>query len=92
MIKIEIIFEIIFKTHIQLLQGKWLVGVFAATDQSVIKSNFQLFGPKESGKSFLLNFYDIDHPKPQKSKIIPAGSDQFWERYSNYSSSLLGEL
>lgn len=70
---------------LQLLQGKWLLGVFAPTDQSVIHSNFQLFGPNESGKSHLLSYYDIDHPKPQKSKIIPGGSNQFWSRFKKFS-------
>ena len=53
---------------LQLLQGKWLTGVFASSDQSNIHSNFQIIGPSGSGKSHLLSFYGIDHPKPLSSK------------------------
>ena len=59
-----------FAPSLQLLQGKWLLGIFAPTDQSVIYSAFQIVGKPGRGKSHLLSYYDIDHPKFRLRKLF----------------------
>jgi len=70
---------------VELLQGKWLLGVLVPTDQSKIKSNLQFNGPAGCGKSHLISYYDIDHPKPLQTRVIPGGAESFHERFKLFT-------
>jgi len=55
------------------------------TDQSKIKSNLQLNGSAGCGKSHLISYYDIDHPKPLQTRVIPGGAESFHDRFKLFT-------
>lgn len=59
---------------LELLQGKWLMGIFTADDRAVLCPSLQITGPDQSGKNHLLSYYGLDHPKSKTIKVVPGRS------------------